>query len=40
MEPEAAVGRDFLNVAFFLSMGAFEGDFKQHSAALNYFRKR
>ena len=40
MGPEAAVGRDFLTVECFLSMGAFEGDFKQHSAALKHFRMR
>ena len=40
MGPDAAVGRDYLSLELFTAMEAFEGDFKQHSAALKFFRKR
>ena len=38
MGPEAAAGPLVLNVEHFLRMEAFEGQFKQHSAALKFFR--
>ena len=39
MGPEAAAGTEVLTAEFFLRMVAFEGEHKQHSAALKYFRE-
>ena len=39
MGPEAAAGIEVLTAEFFLRMAAFEGQYKQHSAALKYFRE-
>ena len=39
--PETATGAGQVrNLAFFMSMRHFEGDFRQHSAALKYFRQK
>ena len=40
MGPEAAAGIEVLTAEFFLMMASFEGQFKQHSAALKFFRER
>ena len=40
MGPEAAAGDEVRTAEFFLRMTAFEGQFKQHSAALKFFRER
>ena len=37
--PEAAVGRDYWDLDLFMSISHFEGAYKQHNAALKYFRK-
>ena len=40
MGPEAAAGLEVLNVELLEMLGAFEGGYKQHSAALKHFRNR
>ena len=39
MGPEAEAGIEVFTAEFFLRMAAFEGQYKQHNAALKYFRE-